>query len=287
MDQDIKTVIQYPVGATEFDIPFDYLSRKFVRVSLVSDDNRRLLSNITEYRYVSKTRVKLLAATTGFDRVEIRRFTSASERVVDFNDGSVLRANDLNVSQLQSAHIAEEARDSSLMALSENDMGDLDAKGRRIVNLADGRSSTDAVNMGQLDEKLGEATGVLGEILDAEDRIDAAITNFLNSTGSDGDSSFVISATEYTSTIACPEGALDVPRLYVNGTLQYPGLHYVFDYETRTVILAADMHPGDVARVYLTTRVVDFRGELAGPGGAALIGKAGGGTVQSFIDAVK
>ena len=31
MDQDIKTVIQYPVGATEFDIPFDYLSRKFVR----------------------------------------------------------------------------------------------------------------------------------------------------------------------------------------------------------------------------------------------------------------
>ncbi|MDT9151077.1 phage tail fiber protein, partial [Escherichia coli] len=82
---------------TEFDIPFDYLSRKFVRVSLVADDNRRLLSNITEYRYVSKTRVKLLVETTGFDRVEIRRFTSASERIVDFNDGSVLRAADLNV----------------------------------------------------------------------------------------------------------------------------------------------------------------------------------------------
>ena len=80
MDQEIKTVIQYPTGSTEFDIPFDYLSRKFVRVSLVSDDNRRLLSNITEYRYVSKTRVKLLAGTAGFDRVEIRRYTSASDR---------------------------------------------------------------------------------------------------------------------------------------------------------------------------------------------------------------
>ncbi|BBF66888.1 hypothetical protein [Klebsiella phage KN4-1] len=154
MDQDIKTIIQYPVGATEFDIPFDYLSRKFVRVSLVSDDNRRLLSNITEYRYVSKTRVKLLVATGGFDRVEIRRFTSASERIVDFSDGSVLRAADLNVSQLQSAHIAEEARDVSLMSMLQDDAGNLDAKGRRIVNLSDPVADSDAATKGYVDEGL-------------------------------------------------------------------------------------------------------------------------------------
>lgn len=152
MDQDIKTVIQYPVGATEFDIPFDYLSRKFVRVSLVSDDNRRLLNNITEYRYVSKTRVKLLVATTGFDRVEIRRFTSASERIVDFSDGSVLRAADLNVAQLQSAHIAEEARDAALLSIGTDDLGNLDAKQRRIVNLSNGVDPTDAVNLSQVSQ---------------------------------------------------------------------------------------------------------------------------------------
>ncbi|CAK6597027.1 tail spike protein [Klebsiella phage vB_Kpn_K27PH129C1] len=144
MNQDIKTVIQYPVGATEFDIPFDYLSRKFVRVSLVADDNRRLLSNITEYRYVSKTRVKLLVETTGFDRVEIRRFTSASERVVDFSDGSVLRAADLNVSQIQSAHIAEEARDGQYYSLNLNDLGQFDAKGTKIINLGVPTSPQDA-----------------------------------------------------------------------------------------------------------------------------------------------
>lgn len=152
MDQDIKTIIQYPVGATEFDIPFDYLSRKFVRVSLVSDDNRRLLSNITEYRYVSKTRVKLLVATDGFDRVEIRRFTSASERIVDFSDGSVLRAADLNVSQLQSAHIAEEARDVSLMSMLQDDAGNLDAKGRRIVNLGEPVDRSDAATKGYVND---------------------------------------------------------------------------------------------------------------------------------------
>lgn len=147
MDQEIKTVIQYPTGSTEFDIPFDYLSRKFVRVSLVSDDNRRLLSNITEYRYVSKTRVRLLVDTSGFDRVEIRRFTSASERIVDFSDGSVLRAADLNVSQLQSAHIAEEARDAALLSIGTDDLGNLDAKQRRIVNLADPVDESDAANL--------------------------------------------------------------------------------------------------------------------------------------------
>lgn len=165
MDQDIKTLIRYSTGATEYDIPFDYLSRKFVRVSLVSDDNRRLLSNITEYRYVSKTRVKILVDTTGFDRVEIRRFTSASERVVDFSDGSVLRANDLNVSQLQSSHIAEEARDSALLAMPEDDAGNLDARNRKIVRLAPGEVGTDAVNKDQLDDGLSHTLRVSGENL--------------------------------------------------------------------------------------------------------------------------
>ncbi|WP_236527970.1 phage tail fiber protein, partial [Escherichia coli] len=93
-----KTIIQYPTSGDEYDIPFDYLSRKFVRVSLVSDTQRVLLDNITDYRYVSRTRVKLLVSTDGYSRVEIRRFTSASKMVVDFSDGSVLRATDLNVS---------------------------------------------------------------------------------------------------------------------------------------------------------------------------------------------
>lgn len=116
MDNEIRTVVTYNLdGAIEFDIPFDYLSRKFVKVSVLTEGgDKKLLENLLDYRYVSKTRIRLIGTQPGYSKVEIRRITSASERVVDFNDGSVLRATDLNVSQLQSSHIAEEARDQTV-----------------------------------------------------------------------------------------------------------------------------------------------------------------------------
>ncbi|QDK04509.1 tail spike protein [Klebsiella phage KMI1] len=245
MDQEIKTVIQYPVGATEFDIPFDYLSRKFVRVSLVADENRRLLNNITEYRYVSKTRVRLLVDTTGFDRVEIRRFTSASERVVDFSDGSVLRAVDLNVSQLQSAHIAEEARDAALLAMPEDDAGNLDARNRKIVRLAPGELGTDAVNKNQLDTTLGEAGGYLADMKELDKIIRDFIENFANDPASLRGVVWVYNAGsaiggETSVEITKPGDVLAVPCLYINGSRQDVGVTYDYDNRTKTITFKGD-----------------------------------------------
>lgn len=288
MDQEIKTVIQYPTGSTEFDIPFDYLSRKFVRVSLVSDDNRRLLSNITEYRYVSKTRVKLLVATTGFDRVEIRRFTSASERVVDFSDGSVLRANDLNVSQLQSAHIAEEARDAALLAMPQDDAGNLDARNRRIVRLAPGIDGTDAVNKNQLDETLGEAGGILSSIKDTQKEVVDFIEEFANDTGvvrgvrvvynngsaNGGETSFVINK----------EGpVLAVPLLEINGSTQTEGWHYDYTPSTKTVRLVKPLEAGDFVVAQVASSVTDVETALRGPNGASMIGMPQGGSLKQAV----
>ncbi|WEU80537.1 tail protein [Klebsiella phage Emom] len=291
MDQEIKTVIQYPTGDTEYDIPFDYLSRKFVRVSLVSDDNRRQLSNITEYRYMSKTRVKLLVSTTGFDRVEVRRFTSATERVIDFSDGSVLRANDLNVSQLQSSHIAEEARDAALMAMPQDDAGNLDARNRRIVRLADGIEPTDAVNKNQLDETLGDAGGILSEVKEVQQEIGDYIEEFANGTTYLKNIVMVYNqgsavGGETTIVINRPDPVFAVPTIYINGDRQDVGYQYEYNNVTKTITLVKPLHQGDFVVMMTSEGTHSLSSILAGPNGAAGIGTRDGLTVQEALDRI-
>lgn len=137
-------------GQTEFNIPFEYLTRKFVIVTLLGVD-RKILTLNTDYRFVSKTRISLANPTpAGYDKIELRRVTSTKERLVDFHDGSILRATELNTAQLQTLHVAEEARDwttSDGMGLDDN--FNYNARNRRITNLAEGVDTTDAVNLGQ------------------------------------------------------------------------------------------------------------------------------------------
>ena len=98
-------------GQDEFVIPFEYLTRRFVVLTLIGSDRKQLTVN-ADYRWVTKTKIRLLnPSPVGYDRLEIRRVTSATERVVNFLDGAILRATDLNASQLQAIHIAEEGRE--------------------------------------------------------------------------------------------------------------------------------------------------------------------------------
>lgn len=152
----IKTVITYPLnGSTrDFNIPFEYLARKFIQVTLIGRD-RKPLTNIDDYRFTSKNQIttnRAWGTGDGYQLIELRRFTSATERLVDFSDGSILRAYDLNVSQIQTLHVAEEARDLTADTIGVNNDGDLDARGRRIVNLADPVNDMDAVNLKTIKE---------------------------------------------------------------------------------------------------------------------------------------
>lgn len=156
-----KTVRTYALDGTkkDFTIPFEYLARKFVVVTLIGATRRELTLN-TDYRFTTSTQITINKAWgpgDNFDLIEIRRLTSATERLVDFADGSILRAYDLNISQVQSLHIAEEARDLTADTIGVNNDGDLDARARRIVNLADGVNDGDAVNMRQQRQWAGSA----------------------------------------------------------------------------------------------------------------------------------
>ncbi|APU03064.1 tail fiber protein [Pectobacterium phage PP81] len=160
----IKTVVTYNLdGSRDFAVPFEYLARKFVKVTLIGQD-RRELDITTDFRFSTKTTItttRTWGAADGYSLIEIRRFTSVSDRLVDFQDGSILRANDLNLAQIQAIHIAEEARDLTADTIAVDNDGNLDARGRRLVNLVDGVDPQDAVTVKQLRETNGSAADVL------------------------------------------------------------------------------------------------------------------------------
>ncbi|UCS82784.1 non-contractile tail fiber protein [Yersinia phage vB_YenP_Rambo] len=150
----IKTVLTYPLNGSnrDFNIPFEYLARKFVVVTLIGVD-RHVLTLNNDYRFATRTTIstnKAWGPADGYTTIEIRRVTSATERLVDFTDGSILRAYDLNVAQIQTMHVAEEARDLTADTIGVNNEGHLDARGRRIVNVANAVDDRDAVPLGQL-----------------------------------------------------------------------------------------------------------------------------------------
>lgn len=137
-------------GQLEFTIPFEFLARKFVVVTLLGVDRKVLVMN-TDYRFIAVNKIQLLQQPSGdYTRIELRRVTSATDRLVSFVDGSILRATDLNLAQVQTMHVAEEARDMTSDNIGVNDDGDLDARNRKIVNLAPAEFPTDAVNLAQL-----------------------------------------------------------------------------------------------------------------------------------------
>lgn len=150
----IKTVLTYPLDGSnrDFNIPFEYLARKFVVVTLIGVD-RKVLTINTDYRFATRTTISLTkpwGPTDGYNVIELRRVTSTTDRLVDFTDGSILRAYDLNVAQIQTMHVAEEARDLTADTIGVNNDGHLDARGRRIVNVADGIEPGDAITLGQV-----------------------------------------------------------------------------------------------------------------------------------------
>lgn len=174
----IKTVLTYPLdGSTrDFNIPFEYLARKFVVVTLIGVD-RKVLTLNTDYRFATRTTISLTKSwgtADGYTTIELRRVTSTTDRLVDFTDGSILRAYDLNVAQIQTMHVAEEARDLTADTIGVNNDGHLDARGRRVVNVGNAVDRGDAVNLGMLQDWDNSALNQADRSEKEADRAEAA-----------------------------------------------------------------------------------------------------------------
>lgn len=161
-----NTVVVYPGdGVTrQFTVPFDYLNRTFVRVYVNGTEEAQGVT----WSFISPTVIERSAAPLAGETLTIRRVTSTN-RIVDFKDASVLRSFDLNTSQLQVLHIAEEAKDMTVDTISTDIYGNLDARWRRIAHIANPVEDGDALNYGTYKADLNGAVV-------ARDRAETAAT---------------------------------------------------------------------------------------------------------------
>lgn len=171
-------------STTDFSVPFDYLAKKFVKVSV---DSREKLGGdygdtTKDYFFVDKTTIRFNTAPASGTEIIIRRYTSATDRIVSFNDASVLKAKDLDVSTIQTIHIAEEGRDIISDALIVDKEGNWDAKGKRIVNVGDPINDNDAITLKFYKD---DAKGAYQAKLDAEAARDAAKVSEKNAKASE------------------------------------------------------------------------------------------------------
>lgn len=186
-----STIIIYEGDGTttDFTVPFDYLKKSFVTVRLGA------VTTLTggdygdtgsDYYFLDKTTIRLKVAPASGESLTIRRHTSATERVVTFKDASILKATDLDTSQMQAFHIAEEGRDAINDAIIGDKEGNWDAKGHRIINVGTPIKDNDAVN---LEYYKKDVEGVYQARLNAEKARDAAKVSEANAKTSENSAS--------------------------------------------------------------------------------------------------
>lgn len=186
-----STIIIYEGDGTrtDFTIPFDYLKKSFVTVRL--DPSTTLTGGDygdtgSDYYFLDKTTIRLKVAPASGESLTIRRHTSATERVVTFKDASILKATDLDTSQMQAFHIAEEGRDAINDAIIGDKEGNWDARGHRITNVGAPIKDNDAVNLKYYKK---DVEGVYQARLNAEKARDAAKVSEDNAKASENSAS--------------------------------------------------------------------------------------------------
>lgn len=173
---------------TDFTVPFDYLKKSFVIVRLGTGTTTTTLTGGdygdtgSDYYFLDKTTIRLKVAPASGESLTIRRHTSATERVVTFKDASILKATDLDTSQMQALHIAEEGRDAINDAIIGDKEGNWDARGHRITNVGAPIKDNDAVNLKYYKK---DVEGVYQARLNAEKARDAAKVSEANAKASE------------------------------------------------------------------------------------------------------
>lgn len=147
-----KARVEYEVTngtQTTYTFPFSYLRKKFVMVSILhSDGTETALEYGVDYT-VNDLSVSLTTPAQVGEHLIIYRQTT-TDRIITWNDGSILLARDMNTEDAQMLHLQEEQQDYiTSRAISTKVTSDKevlwDALNHRISNVSDPKDPQDAV----------------------------------------------------------------------------------------------------------------------------------------------
>lgn len=144
-----KAAIFQKGGKKVYTFPFPYLSKQFVKARYEHGSISTPLEYNRDYSIDGQT-LSLHTEGSPEDILCIYRQTPTGS-LVDFNDGSILLASELDKMSIQLLHITEEQNDSLHLEGMFVSEGAWQAQGRRIKNVAAPVEATDAVHLAYLD----------------------------------------------------------------------------------------------------------------------------------------
>lgn len=157
-----KARVEYEVTdgtQTTYTFPFSYLRKKFVMVSILhSDATETALEYGVDYT-INDLSVSLTTPAQVGEHIIIYRQTS-TDKIVTWNDGSILLARDMNTEDAQMLHLQEEQQDYIMAhAISTKVTSDKevlwDALNHRVINVSEPKDPQDAVTKNYMETVQG------------------------------------------------------------------------------------------------------------------------------------
>lgn len=131
-------------STTLYSFTFPYISESDIKISLDG-------TSTTAFTLANATTIEFTTAPASGVAIRIYRVTSSDSITATFFAGSAIRAQDLNNNFNQTLYSTQEVVGRAIDNNNAIFNGDVDLNSNKIVNLANGTASTDAVNKSQLD----------------------------------------------------------------------------------------------------------------------------------------
>ena len=173
-----RIITSNSAGDQEFTFTFDYIKEEHIKV-FVNFVEKAQGTGSNEFQVITNTSPKKIRLNTGLSsnntRVEIRRISSLSTPLVDFEDGSTLTAADLDTAEKQSLFIDQELDDALKQGVSiDASTGIPTLSNQKLSNVADPTNAQDAVTKNYLERagsitstQIADGTIATGDIADA------------------------------------------------------------------------------------------------------------------------